>query len=386
MANRTALRWELAGVAVIFLMGSCAVAGEAGKVAGHLNGSRDVYLSLGDAARSTAGWGTPHDGASITGAPLRTESVTFEHGIGTHAVRQEEVGCYNWGLVNGRTQCQYPWGSPKDAPEPKVWFHDLLRRDGSPKNPDEIAFIRRFTETPGTNRLKPLFDFPVRDTSVCVGPDRTYYLTGTTGAPAWWKTNEGIRMWKSRDLKTWEPLGLVWSFEKDMTLRKKRGENQAIWAPEIHCFNKAFWVAYCVNYQGRGILKSSTGKPEVPYVDIKPGGPLPGEIGDSLFRDDDGKVLKKGIDLYDPKVITCFGNLSVSALLGQRQALEEELQRKIPYAAGGGFIMHSDHSILFGVRYGQYCWALRRAQEIFAAASLRIPLIPQDPRTTLRER
>ena len=204
--------------------------------------------------------------------------------------KQEKVGCYNWGLVNGRTQCQYPWGSPKDAPDPKVWFHDLLRRDGSPKNPDEAAFIRTFTDAPGINRLKPLFDFPVRDTSICVGPDETYYLAGTTGAPTWWKTNEGIRMWKSRDLKTWEPLGLVWSFEKDMTWQKKRGENQAIWAPEIHYFNKTFWIAYCVNYRGTGILKSSTGKPEGPYVDIKPDGPLTGEIDASLFRDDDGKV------------------------------------------------------------------------------------------------
>jgi hypothetical protein len=204
--------------------------------------------------------------------------------------KQEAVGCYSWGLVNGRTQCQYPWGSPKDAPEPQVWFHDLLRRDGSPKNPDEIAFIRRFTDAPGINRLKPLFDFPVRDTSVCLGPDKTYYLIGTTGAPTWWKTNEGIRMWTSKDLKTWEPLGLVWSFEKDMTWQKKRGENQAIWAPEIHYFNKTFWIAYCVNYQGTGILKSSTGKPEGPYVDIKPDGPLTGEIDASLFHDDDGKV------------------------------------------------------------------------------------------------
>ena len=219
--------------------------------------------------------------ARTTGSKYETELPLF---------KQEKVGCYNWGLVNGRTQCQYPWGSPKDAPEPKVWFHDLLRRDGSPKNPDEIAFIRRFTDAPGTNRIKPLFDFPVRDTSVCVGPDETYYLAGTTGAPAWWKTNEGIRMWKSKDLKTWEPLGLVWSFARDTTWQKKRGENQAIWAPEIHYFNKTFWIAYCVNYQGTGILRSSTGKPEGPYVDVKPDGPLTGEIDASLFRDDDGKV------------------------------------------------------------------------------------------------
>ncbi len=100
--------------------------------------------------------------ARTLGAKYETELPLF---------KEENVGCYNWGLVNGRTQCHYPWGSPKDAPEPAVWFHDLLRRDGSPKNPDEVAFIRKFTDAPGVNRLKPLFDFPLRDTCVCVGPD-----------------------------------------------------------------------------------------------------------------------------------------------------------------------------------------------------------------------
>lgn len=42
--------------------------------------------------------------------------------------------------------------------------------------------------------LKPLFDYPVRDTSICLGGDGNYYLTGTTGFPTWWKTNEGIRV------------------------------------------------------------------------------------------------------------------------------------------------------------------------------------------------
>jgi uroporphyrinogen decarboxylase len=69
-----------------------------------------------------------------------------------------------------------------------------------------------------------------------------------------------------------------------------------------------------------------------------------------------------------PRALTCNGNLSVAGLLGDRAALDAELQRKIPHAAGGGFILHSDHSIPFGVRYEQYRWALRRAQEVFADA------------------
>jgi len=36
-----------------------------------------------------------------------------------------------------------------------------------------------------------------------------YYLTGTTGWPNWWKTNKGIRIRKSQDLKNSTPLGLV---------------------------------------------------------------------------------------------------------------------------------------------------------------------------------
>ena len=44
-----------------------------------------------------------------------------------------------------------------------------------------------------------------------------------------------------------------------------------------------------------------------------------------------------------PRRMTCFGNLSVANLLGERDALELELQRKIPFATGGGFINSSIH-------------------------------------------
>lgn len=139
-------------------------------------------------------------------------------------------------------------------------------------------------------KLKPLFDFPVRDTCVCL-VDGVYYLTGTTGAPTWWITNEGIRIWKSKDLKNWEPLGLVWSIEKDGTWQKKTVDGKrALWAPELHYLKGTFWLTYCMNYRGTGLLKSTTGKAEGPYVDVKPDGPLTGEIDASLFQDDDGQI------------------------------------------------------------------------------------------------
>jgi beta-xylosidase len=145
--------------------------------------------------------------------------------------------------------------------------------------------------------LAPLFDYPVRDTCVCLGPDGTYYLTGTTGHPTWWNVNEGIRIWKSKDLKKWDALGLVWSIEKDSTWQKvkidkdgKKTADSAIWAPELHYLKGTYWLTYSMNYGGTGILKSTTGKPEGPYADIKKDGPLTGDIDASLFADDDGSV------------------------------------------------------------------------------------------------
>jgi hypothetical protein len=67
--------------------------------AGPLDGSRDVYLTLGHAARATSGWGEARDGASVTGAPLRIGSAEFARGIGTHAPAElvfRASGKYRW--------------------------------------------------------------------------------------------------------------------------------------------------------------------------------------------------------------------------------------------------------------------------------------------------
>jgi hypothetical protein len=58
---------------------------------------------------------------------------------------ERRIGCYNWGLVAGRTQTYYHGGAPKGGPEPAVWQHDLFRGDGTPYNPDEIALIKQLT-------------------------------------------------------------------------------------------------------------------------------------------------------------------------------------------------------------------------------------------------
>ncbi len=63
-----------------------------------------------------------------------------------------KVGCINWGLVAGKTNTIYPWKEVVDPSEvldlyaePVLWFHDLLRPDGTPYDPVEIETFRRIT-------------------------------------------------------------------------------------------------------------------------------------------------------------------------------------------------------------------------------------------------
>jgi hypothetical protein len=57
-----------------------------------------------------------------------------------------QVGCYTWGLVDGRTQTRYPWSSwQKDTPPDAPWFHELLHGDGRPYDQAEVERFRRAT-------------------------------------------------------------------------------------------------------------------------------------------------------------------------------------------------------------------------------------------------
>ena len=52
-----------------------------------------------------------------------------------------------WGFVNGKSQTIYPWDSwqKKYTSEPEVWFHDVLRQDGSAYKKEEVQYIQRLT-------------------------------------------------------------------------------------------------------------------------------------------------------------------------------------------------------------------------------------------------
>ncbi len=62
-------------------------------------------------------------------------------------LREQNVGAYNWGFVDGKSQTIYPWdswGKTYDG-EPPLWFHDIFRRDGTPYDPKEVEYIRGVT-------------------------------------------------------------------------------------------------------------------------------------------------------------------------------------------------------------------------------------------------
>lgn len=61
------------------------------------------------------------------------------------------IAMINWGFVDGRTQTRLPWDSwkkPYTYDEPQIWFHEVLRNDGTPYREAETDLIKRLTSLP----------------------------------------------------------------------------------------------------------------------------------------------------------------------------------------------------------------------------------------------
>ena len=76
----------------------------------------------------------------------RPTGSTFETVL--PVLQERLVGGYNWGFVSGKTQTIYPWDSwtRQYTDEPDVWFHDVLRADGTPFRKEETETIRWLTD------------------------------------------------------------------------------------------------------------------------------------------------------------------------------------------------------------------------------------------------
>jgi len=59
-------------------------------------------------------------------------------------LKKENVGAINWGFVSGKTNTIYAWDTPiPDGSEPKVWFHDIFRKDGQPYKQEEVDLVKQ---------------------------------------------------------------------------------------------------------------------------------------------------------------------------------------------------------------------------------------------------
>jgi hypothetical protein len=74
----------------------------------------------------------------------RTRGSLFESTL--PMLKEKKVGAINWGLVAGKTNTIYAWNTPiPDGSEPKIWFHDVFRKDGTPYSQKEVELIKQLT-------------------------------------------------------------------------------------------------------------------------------------------------------------------------------------------------------------------------------------------------
>ena len=59
----------------------------------------------------------------------------------------EKIGCLHWGLVNGKTQTDLPWGHrPGDGPYTRIWQHDLYTTDFQMYSPYELQLFKSYID------------------------------------------------------------------------------------------------------------------------------------------------------------------------------------------------------------------------------------------------
>lgn len=61
-------------------------------------------------------------------------------------LKDRNIGAFSWGFVAGKTNTIFAWDDPQpNGNEPELWFHDILRTDGSPFDSKEIETIKQLT-------------------------------------------------------------------------------------------------------------------------------------------------------------------------------------------------------------------------------------------------
>lgn len=262
-----------------------------------------------------------------------------------------------------------------------ISFYVLLLASCGAKYSDPTAPVSDSSLTlPSTTT--PVLDTWMRDTYVMHGPDGYYYLTGTTATPGrefpgnrihCWDYNDGLYLWRSKDLKQWEAMGLIWSFDKDAADWQKKGVPikpgdvspnkdpldsmyRAVWAPELHYVkSKKKWLLIACLNGGAGsfVLESTSGLPQGPYKNIEGNSTkaIFPNIDLSLYEDDDGKVYLVGHNHFITEM-----NEECSDIAAPFTKLKETPYNPDPYIEGVFITKHDNKYQLL-----QTVWSVKQA-------------------------
>ena len=78
----------------------------------------------------------------------RGNNSTFQNSL--PVAKKYKVAAINWGLVGGKSQTFLPWDSwqnPYVGRDPKIWFHEVFRIDGTPYMQEEVDLIKQLTNS-----------------------------------------------------------------------------------------------------------------------------------------------------------------------------------------------------------------------------------------------
>lgn len=156
-------------------------------------------------------------------------------------------------------------------------------------SPDSLmALTEKYIDSvaPALPMVEVLFDERLEDPSICIGPDKTYYITGTSGDID--GVQSGIKIWASRDMKNWNLIGsnngYVWTFDADGApwqneISTRNGWKQrGIMAPSLHYLKNNYWIVYSnSNTNTIGILRSLSGRAQGPYTEATERGLVEGK-------------------------------------------------------------------------------------------------------------
>ncbi len=217
----------------------------------------------------------------------RTNGNTFESTL--PILYRQRIGAINWGFVAGKSGTIWPWSSRhnkdvdalrasghvaekiEDMPEPDLWFHDVLRPDGTPYHRAETDLIKRLTGAGEQNlddvraaleahdRAVHIHDQWIRDPYIYLHDDGYYYLTGTTLINEPDKTVT-ISLWRSLDLADWEKMPHLWQFSDttwiDLEQPVRHGAGQLlVWAPEIYRVGDQWAMVHTTNNRFANLLR-----------------------------------------------------------------------------------------------------------------------------------